>query len=569
MPYIIDNITANTINVKDTLLIKGQSIENVIATESYDVKPTSTKLTRIPNNYIGWKNKFGNPFWQSVEISSTTEQVIVNLIAAELGIFGFASPGAFINVGDTITISGASVAGNNGVWEIIQVSYDYIGGGASTVTVKQTVDRKLTEEIIIDPSNITCTYQKRTIVELSWIHAQLEDGTQIWEAYDNNNWDGEDIYGYWVVIKPNYETGETTVLSTLKMSENFWDYSYNYTVKVEGEPNSVILTTLISGTGSENNVDSVNFKLTVTNGVLSLEETIYDLGISWETLFFNLTGVNTNKMEFKNPWYNSDNDYYGMMFGPEMGWVWMYLIPEQPYFVGYNMLTGETQLIDVSESFVNIKNINYMGDETPEGTLSNALKLINTVISNPKYGLLLQLNSDGIVGPSPTALWSPNYTNVEYVTLLDMVDNNDNLINTNGSIFSIRWTITNNYFITADFYQTNQGVSFTRIKLDSVNEESEYETITSVFNSTLYENFLYIWERENSCMVSYPLTGFGGSLANDNFFVWRNDKQYPEFIKTPNMYPNMVEDGKLTGWDNSWTRGEIITMTNNFKNNTF
>jgi hypothetical protein len=150
-----------------------------------------------------------------------------------------------------------------------------------------------------------------------------------------------------------------------------------------------------------------------------------------------------------------------------------------------------------------------------------------------------------------------------------MVDNNDNLINTNGSIFSIRWTITNNYFITADFYQTNKGVSFTRIKLDSVNEESEYETITSVFNSTLYENFLYIWERENSCMVSYPLTGFGGSLANDNFFVWRNDKQYPEFIKTPNMYPNMVEDGKLTGWDNSWTRGEIITMTNNFKNNTF
>ena len=566
MPYIIDNITANTINVKDTLLIKGQSIENVIATESYDVKPTSTKLTRIPNNYIGWKNKFDNPFWQSVEISSTTEQVIVNLIAAELGIFGFASPGAFINVGDTITISGASVAGNNGVWEVIGVEFALIGGGASSVTVKQTVDRKLTAELVPELSNITCTYQKRTIVELSWVHAQLEDGTQIWEAYDNNNWDGEDIDGYWVVIKPNYETGETTVLSTLKMSENFWDIWYDYTVKVEGEPNSVILTALSSGYGSSQNVGSGVFKLTVTNGILSLQETIYDLDKTFLELYLELTGLNPEaeySFNFSQPYYNSDNDYYGMMAGPQMGWYWVYESTSQ-YYVGYNMLTGETQLIDISESVLNIKNINY--------EVGNVLKLIDTVISNPKYGLLLQIWSDSTVEGSPTAFWSPNYTNVEYATILDMVDNNGSLIYTKGSLNSgsNRNTITNDYFISGDFYQTNGGVSFTRKQLDGVNEESEYETITSVFNSTLYntDNFYY-WERENSLIFSYPLNVLGGSLVNNNFFVWRNDKQYPEFIITPDMYPNMIEDGKLTGWDNSWTNAEIITMTNNFKNNTF
>jgi hypothetical protein len=566
MPYIIDNITANTINVKDTLLIKGQSIENVIATESYDVKPTSTKLTRIPNNYIGWKNKFGNPFWQSVEISSTTEEVVVNLIAAELGIFGFASPGAFINVGDTITISGASVAGNNGVWEVIGVEFALIGGGASSVTVKQTVDRKLTAELVPELSNITCTYQKRTIVELSWVHAQLEDGTQIWEAYDNNNWDGEDIDGYWVVIKPNYETGETTVLSTLKMSENFWDIWYDYTVKVEGEPNSVILTALSSGYGSSQNVGSGVFKLTVTNGILSLQETIYDLDKTFLELYLELTGLNPEaeySFNFSQPYYNSDNDYYGMMAGPQMGWYWVYESTSQ-YYVGYNMLTGETQLIDISESVLNIKNINY--------EVGNVLKLIDTVISNPKYGLLLQIWSDSTVEGSPTAFWSPNYTNVEYATILDMVDNNGSLIYTKGSLNSgsNRNTITNDYFISGDFYQTNGGVSFTRKQLDGVNEESEYETITSVFNSTLYntDNFYY-WERENSLIFSYPLNVLGGSLVNNNFFVWRNDKQYPEFIITPDMYPNMIEDGKLTGWDNSWTNAEIITMTNNFKNNTF
>jgi hypothetical protein len=567
MPYIIDNITANTINVKDTLLIKGQSIENVIATESYDVKPTSTKLTRIPNNYIGWRDKNDNPFWQSVEISSITEEVVVNLIAAEFGIFGFASPGAFINVGDTITISGASVAGNNGVWEVTGALR--LDGSAVNVTVKQTADRKLTDELVPEPSNITCTYQKRTIVELSWVQAQLEDGTQIWEAYDyNNNWDGEDIDGYWVVIKPNYETGETTVLSTLKMSENFWDYWYDYTVKVEGEPNSIILTTLGNNTSGGNNVDSYNFKLTVTNGILSLQETNFDLEKTWNELYNELTGELAVELRFSSPWYNSDNDYYGMMYGPEMGWYWAYESTSQ-YYVGYNMLTGETQLIDVSESFVNIKNINYMGGETPEGTLSNALKLINTVISNPKYGLLLQLNSDDNL-PSPTALWSPNYTNVEYATLLDMVDNRGDLINEEGNIsFDFRWTITNDYFINANFYSTNGGVSFTRKKLDGLNEESEYETITSVFNFSFYNNFFYMWETENSLIVSYPNSFESNTLSNDNFFVWRNDKQYPEFIKTPNMYPNMIEDGKLTGWYNSITNAEIITMTNNFKNNTF
>jgi hypothetical protein len=568
MPYIIDNITANTINVKDTLLIKGQSIENVIATESYDVKPTSTKLTRIPNNYIGWKNKFDNPFWQSVEISSTTEQVIVGSISSESGI-GLNSPGAFINVGDTITISNSSIAANNGVWEVTGALRNE-DGSAANVSVKQTVDRKLTEEIILDPSDVICTYQKRTIVELSWIHAQLEDGTQIWEAYDNNNWDGEDIDGYWVVIKPNYETGETTVLSTLKMSENFWDYWYNYTVKVEGEPNSVILTTLGNNTSGDNNVDSYNFKLTVTNGILSLQETNFDLEKTWNELYEELTGESLFEgLSFERPFYNTDNDYYGMMFGPEMGWYWARSTSFLQYYVGYNMLTGETQLIDISESILNIENINYTVTDDPGKTLTNALNTIVGFISHAKYGLLLQMGSDSLVLGTPTALWSPNYTNVEYTTILDMVDNSGNLIYTDGFLNSFTYynVITNNYFTSAAPYQTNNGITFNRKKLDDVNSESEYETLTSFFSNTLYQSSPIYWEADNSMIIGY----YSLSSTNncDNFFVWRNDKQYPEFIKIPNMYPNMIEDGKLTGWDNSWTNAEIITMTNNFKNNTF
>jgi hypothetical protein len=528
--------------------------------------PKESILTRIPNNYIRWRKT--QYFWQSVQISSTTEQVIVNLIDAELGIFGLNGPGAFINLGDTITISGSSIAGNNGVWEVIGAFYE--GISANTVTVKQTVDRKLTAELVPEPSNITCTYQKRTIVELSWVHAQLEDGTQIWEAYDYNNWNNDLINGYWVAIKPNYETGETTVLSTLKMSENFWDIWYDYTVKVEGDPNSVILTALSSGYGQNANVGSGVFKLTLTNGVLSLQETIYDLDKTFLELYLELTELNPEAeytLNFSQPYYNSDNDWYGMMFGPEMGWYWVYETNTQ-YYVGYNMLTGETQLIDISESILDIKNINY----NPENGLGDALKLIITAISHSKYGVLLQMNSDNGVVNTPTAFWSPNYTNVEYATILDMVDNNGDLINYGGLIYSLRYSINNDYFITAQNYQNNNGVSFTRKKLDDINAESEYETLTSYFSTTLYygEGSLYSWERENSVIFSYTTTSETGyALRNDNFFVWRNDKQYPEFIKSPNMYPNMIEDGKLIGWDNSWTNPAVVTMTNIYNEDTF
>jgi hypothetical protein len=533
----------------------------------YLQNPNEVNLTKIPNNYIGWKRKNDQNFWQSVEISSTTEEAAVTSIGP--GDFSLSEPGIFINVGDTITISGASIEGNNGVWEVTGALRNE-EGSAINVTVKQTVDRKLTTELVPEPSNITCTYQKRTIVELSWVHAQLEDGTQIWEAYDYNNWDNDLIDGYWVAIKPNYETGETTVLSTLKMSENFWDIWYDYTVKVEGEPNSVILTSLINGYGSNQNVGSGVFKLTLTNGVLSLQETIYDLDKTFLDLYIELTEGNPEAeytLYFATPWYNSDNDWYGMMFGPEMGWYWVYETNTQ-YYVGYNMLTGETQLIDISESILDVKNINY---QTEIG-LGSALKSIITAISHSKYGVLLQMKSDSFVGNSPTALWSPNYTNVEYATILDMVSYQfGELINTDGNI-SGGYSINNDYFIQViaklSGFST-PSIYFTRIKLDEVNNTSEYSDFPVYFDTNVYSlGELYWWERENSVVIGVPLNNFY-YVRNDNFFIWRNDEESVKYVTSPAMYPNMVEDDKLTNWDRVWNIPAIVTMTNIYNENTF
>ncbi len=530
--------------------------------------PKESILTKIPNNYIGWRKKNEQNFWQSVEISSTTEQVIVTSIS-ELDFNFSLSPGIFINVGDTITISNASIAGNNGVWEVTGVLRNE-DGSAVNVIVKQTVDRKLTTELVPEPSNITCTYQKRTIVELSWVHAQLEDGTQIWEAYDRNNWDNDLIDGYWVAIKPNYETGETTVLSTLKMSENFWDIWYDYTVKVEGEPNSVILTALTNGYGTNQTVGSGVFKLTLTNGVLSLQETIYDLDKTFLELYLELTGLNPEldyALNISAPWYNSDNDWYGMMFGPEMGWNWVYETNTQ-YYVGYNMLTGETQLIDVSESILDIKNINY---DTGIG-LGSVLKSIITAISHSKYGVLLRMKSDSFDGNSPTAFWSPNYTNVEYATILDMVDNSGYLINIGGNLVDLTaYTINNNYYIQVfALFESYGSAYFTRIKLDEGNNTAEYSNVPAYFSVNDYYSgsFSNWWERENSLITSIPASS-GGYSRFDNFFIWRNDEESAKLVTSPATYPNNPEDDRLIQWDRVWNNPEIVTMTNIYNEDTF
>jgi hypothetical protein len=530
-------------------------------------------LTQFSNNYIGWRDRNNDAIMQSVEISSTAEQVIVGSISTEFGI-GLNAPGAFISIGDTITISNSSIAGNNGVWEVIGVLRDE--AAALNVTVKQTVDKKLTDELAPEPSNITCTYQKRVIVTLDSIHAQLKDGTLIWEASDNNNWDNEDITGYWVVTKPNYGTGKYEVLSTLQMSENFWDYGYSYTVKVEGDPNSVILTSLLDNQwGSEVNVGSGVFKLTLINGVLSLQETVYDLEQTWGELYEELTGLPSDELTFTfaNPLWNSDNDWYGMMYGAQMGWYWMWTSDAARYFVGYNMLTGETQLIDISTSILDIKNINYVISADPDKTLGSALASIQGVFSHPTYGLLLNMESDRIIEDQPTALWSPNYTNIEYATILDMYNNSQSLIFINGVLnsFDIRWSLNVDYIITAQPYETDNGISFVRKKLDDLNAESEYETLTSYFNPTLYQySSLYTWDRENSFIVSFPtVSSTGYTLQNDHFFVWRNDKSLPEFIKSPNMYASVIEDDKLIGWYNPMTYSKLAVMTNSYNENTF
>jgi hypothetical protein len=552
-------------------------LENIANSGGLEQNPNQAILTKTPNNYLGWKNKNGNNIWQSVEISSTTEQDEITFIDYSKALVEF-STGIFINVGDTITISNSAFPENNQEWEVIEIlQTNLITGAVISLVVKQTIDKHLFTEL--SPSNVTCTYQKRIIAELNWVQAQLEDGTLIWEAYDVNNWDNEDISGYWVAMRPNQITGQYEFISSLKMSENFWDYWYDYTVKVEGEPNSIILTTWINGYGSLNNTGSANFKLSLINNELVLTETIFDLEKTYQDLYYELTGFNPEIVDisliFITPYYNSDNDYYGMMFGPEMGWTWMWSNDYKEYYVGYNMLTGESKLVDISQSFFNIKNINYDLDLDLPKLLNG---MITEVISHSKYGLVLSLISDYTLEVSPTALWSPNYTNVEYATILkiyggffsDLVFKNGLFFGAPLEINSSGRSVNNDFAIYFEPYpkfllSNIYGVSFSRVQLDTIETDTEYSE--TVINGLPF-NYLYYWERENSVLVT-PYTIGSGYYNFSHFSIWRNDKVNATPVTFTKMYPNMIENDRLTNWDRIWNTGNIVSLTNIFDQNTF
>jgi hypothetical protein len=552
-------------------------LQGIAQQGDYLQNPSQVELIETPNDYIGWKQLNQSlPQYQSVEVGQSikTESIEINSKGAIL-FTTLDETERFIYVGDIITITNSTIPSNNGEWKVASYG-DGDQRGDRVLQVVQTIDRKLaTDENI----NLSITFTERKLAELNYPQAQLEDGTLIWEAYTpflDGFVDPDGINGYWVAMKPNSQTGEFEYVSHLKMSENFWNYWYNYTAKIEGEPNSIRLTTLTNGVDAPNDVGSAVFKLTLNNGVLSLEENIYDLEKTFRELYLELTGLNPEidySLIFSQPWYCSDNDWYGMMAGPQMGWYWIYDVDYKEYYVGYNMLTGETQLIDISESILDIKNINYFTDEeTPEGILFNALKLITSLFSHSKYGLLLQMSSNGISESQPTAFWSPNYTNVEYATIVDTVDRRGELINVDGNING-SYSLNTNYLIQVNYEESypRKSVYFTRIKLDEINNSTEYSDFPIQFDPNVYAtDFLYNWERENSFIISPPYNStYETSATNDKFFVWRNDESSVKYVESPAIYPQMLEDDRLTDWYRVWNNPAIVTVKAIYNKNTF
>jgi hypothetical protein len=114
-------------------------------------------------------------------------------------------------------------------------------------------------------------------------------------------------------------------------------------------------------------------------------------------------------------------------------------------------------------------------------------------------------------------------------------------------------------------------VYFTRIKLYEINNSTEYSDFPIQFDPNVYAtDFLYAWERENSFIVSPPYNGtYATSATNDKFFVWRNDESSVKYVESPAIYPQMLEDDRLTDWYRVWNNPAIVTVKAIYNKNTF
>jgi hypothetical protein len=66
------------------------------------------------------------------------------------------------------------------------------------------------------------------IAIISWILAVLPNNIYIAECYDMNS--ADDLNGYWVAFKKDRKTDTLEKIAELKMTEQFWDYWFDWAV---------------------------------------------------------------------------------------------------------------------------------------------------------------------------------------------------------------------------------------------------------------------------------------------------------------------------------------------------
>jgi len=213
---------------------------------------------------------------------------------------------------------------------------------------------------------------------------------------------------YWVAMRRSLTLPLNLVkVAELKCTEQFLDYWYNYTVDT-GIDNKFKFVAYTPPYDGGNDLKTFSTELTLVGSVLTAVDTNIPFGgQTVNDLYLALTGHSIHSTYYYEPLYNANNDYCGMMLGRDMGWVYYTdanLINPFSTFVGYNVLTGDTVLVDALGDFASVTNFNL--------NISIPF-LLERIVSHPK-GLLFALNdgfecASGTSVTGVTGLWSPRW----------------------------------------------------------------------------------------------------------------------------------------------------------------
>jgi hypothetical protein len=385
------------------------------------------------------------------------------------------------------------------------------------------------------------------LAEIYYCQAVLPNGVFIYEAYTLE----EGISGYWVAFEqdPNDPTLLNKV-ADIKMTEQFWDYWYNWTVK-DGAANEVKLVNAPFDIGNETQLYSSITKLTYLNGELTVEDTLFDFdGETAASLYETFSGESevANQWSLKQPEYILDDDYYGMAIGSQAGWYYYRNTSFDGFgvaawnCVGFNILTGEVRWLTPGSDFIdNVTNFDFSGYEDIEmfsfvDWFNHPNGIAFSVANGKSDGILNGNNVDNV-----TAVWSPYwqnpnqiiYLNSRYLETGEFLLTRGNLLSDVASNFTWYWDNENIYL-----WHWGERSGMYYLIVDKYNTNTKEFT---TWNIPVFEyggSSWWSWANNNGLLLNYPPEDYSifGQLRyyyfsnSDNYLTLQSNNWYPTNI---------------------------------------
>jgi len=384
------------------------------------------------------------------------------------------------------------------------------------------------------------------LASVYYCQSVLLNGIFIYEAYTLE----EGISGYWVAFEqdPNNPKLLNKVAET-RMTEQFWDYWYDYTAKDSGD-NVVKFVACTRGVNSSTQLFSAITKLTYLNGELTTEDIFFDFdGETAESLYLSLSGEDEvgDSWTSLSPEYILDDDYYGMAIGSQAGWSYYRNTGKKDGIewnsVGFNVLTGEVRWLTPVSDFINTVT-NFDFDSFEEISDFNFVDWVNhpngityATVDNNEFN-----NGNNVNGV--TCIWSPYYQNPNEVIYLTSRDyETGEFIVTRGSLSPNAGTW---YWDNENFYYWQNGQTYgAYFIVDKYNTNTkEYTT----WNIPVFESGTsgwWSWANNNGLMLNYPPDDFQifGQLR---YYYFSNADDYLT-LQSNNWYPtNMFSNKSFT-----------------------
>lgn len=197
------------------------------------------------------------------------------------------------------------------------------------------------------------------LAAMYYVQFIMPDGTLVFEAYDieedHNPETGNN--GYWIAMKD--VDGVLTKVSQLEMTDVFWDYWYDWTLKMDDNQVALIWSGSIFNNTRALQSSKVVIKYSDAGG-LEVVESVFSnyhgrtVG-SVLAQFYEIGGSYTTQRA--EPEYTSDNSYYGMINGEDTGWVFFSRQGDYRNIAGFNLLTFQVQKFEIGIDTPNPTNI--------------------------------------------------------------------------------------------------------------------------------------------------------------------------------------------------------------------